>query len=145
MLNKDFVQRKVGLIQRDVERLGELSKFSLDEIFSDYSKANTLERLLEKIINRAIDINQHIISKLAKGSEKVVSYEDTFHLLSDLGVYPKSFGQKIAPSAGLRNRLVHEYDDLDEKILYSSISKEVKQYIRYCRYVLDFLKKKNKQ
>lgn len=139
MLNKEFVKRKVGLIQKDLGKLAKLGKFTLDEILADYLKTNALDRLLEKIINRAIDINQHIISEKGKGSENVRGYEETFYALADIGVYRKDFAEQIAPSAGLRNRIVHEYDDLNEEILFKSVKKGIPLYVKYCDFILKYI------
>ncbi len=42
-----------------------MRKNSFKEIVSDFYKQNTLERLLEKIIMRAVDINHHLLLKFA--------------------------------------------------------------------------------
>ena len=139
MLDKNFIIRKVKLIHEELSRLEELSNFSLEEIASDYRKTAIVERLLEKIITRAIDINQHIIAEMGKGVERIRGYEDTFLILSRLSVYPQEFAQQIAPSAGLRNRLVHEYNELDRGIIYHSIDEVLEQYTKYCRYILDYI------
>jgi uncharacterized protein YutE (UPF0331/DUF86 family) len=34
--------------------------------------------------------------------------------LGELGIVPRELAAAVAPSAGLRNRLVHEYDALDD-------------------------------
>jgi len=139
MLDKNFIRRKIKLIHEDLRRLEKLSKYSLSEITADFVKMGAVERLLEKIIMRAIDINQHLIAELGKGTERIRGYEDTFHTLAELGVYPKNFAQKIAPSAGLRNRLVHEYNDTQEEIICQSIPQAINQYAEYCRYIINSL------
>jgi len=67
MLDKNFIIRKVKLIHEELSHLEELSNFSVEEIAADYKKTAIVERLLEKIITRAIDINQHIIAEMGKG------------------------------------------------------------------------------
>jgi Protein of unknown function DUF86. len=97
MVNKDFVYRKIKLIQEDLDRLEDLEKYSFSQIAADFVKMSAVERLLEKIIMRAIDINQHLIAELGKGDEKVRGYEDTFWVLADLGVYGQDFAKKLLP------------------------------------------------
>lgn len=138
MLDKNFIIRKIKLIQEDLSHLEEFSQYSFDEIAKDYGKMAIVERILEKIITRAIDINQHIVVEIGNGIEKIRGYEDTFLVLSELNVYSEEFAKEIAPSAGLRNRLVHEYNGLDQKIVYQSAGDALKQYTKYCRYILDF-------
>ncbi len=134
-----FVLRKVKLIQEDLSRLEKLSDNTFEQMTDDDIKLSAAERFLERIIMRAVDVNQHFISTLARGDERVRGYEDTFYVLAELGVYDQTFAKKIAPSAGLRNRLVHEYNDTEEEIIYHSIGDALKDYAAYCGYILKFV------
>jgi len=140
MVDKKFVKRKISLIQDELANLEKLSGYSLDEIAADFMKLNSLERILEKIIARAIDINQHLLAELAgKNIEAPKTYKETFLLLSKLDIYSDDFGKRIAKSVGTRNILVHEYDKVDYSQIYSSIDDCLKDYHKYCEFILDFL------
>lgn len=139
MLNKTFIRRKIKLIQEDLAKLEALSKYSTEELDSESVAYAALERYLERIVTRAIDLNRHIIAETGKGNESVRTYEDTFHVVSSLGIYPAKFAEEIAPSAGLRNILVHEYDDVDEEIIHQSLGKALSQYAKYCKYIIKAL------
>jgi uncharacterized protein YutE (UPF0331/DUF86 family) len=143
MFNKDFIYRKISLIQEDLAKLEELAKFSFEEIASDFYKQNTLERLLEKIIVRAIDINEYLLSEFtAKDTIVPKTYKETFTELAKTGVYSEEFGEQISKSVGTRNVLVHEYDEeVDDSKVYSSISDCLRDYAKYCGYILKFLEK----
>jgi uncharacterized protein YutE (UPF0331/DUF86 family) len=141
MLDKEFIKRKIKLIQEELVHLEEFGHVSFDEVAKDFKNLAAVERVLEKIITRAIDINQHILAEKGKGTEAVRKYEQTFTDLADFGVYPEKFGRAIAPSAGLRNRLVHEYDNVDEKIVYNSVGEALSQYAQYCDFMLKFIEK----
>lgn len=138
-IDNKFILRKIKLIQEDLSRLEKLSGYTFEQMTDDDVKLSAAERYLERIIMRAIDVNQHVISTLARGDERVRGYEDTFYVLAELGVYDQTFAKQIAPSAGLRNRLVHEYNDTEEAIIYRSIGDALKDYASYCNYVLNFL------
>lgn len=139
MLNKIFIQRKIKLIQEDLEKITPLAQMPLDNLAQNAVEFAAAERFLERIITRAVDINRHIIAELGSGNEQVRQYENSFLYLSNIGVYPQEFAQTIAPSAGLRNVLVHEYDDVEQKLLYDSLHKALTQYAQYCRFLLEFL------
>ena len=141
MLNQEFVQRKIKLIQEDLSNLEPLAAFTFTQLAQDPIKYSALERLLERIITRAIDVNNHCLAELAKGSEPIRSYYETFLRLADLGVYPENFAKEIAPSAGLRNVLVHEYDQVDQRQVWQSLGKALAQYAQYCNYLITFLEK----
>ena len=140
MLRRDFIFRKISLIQDDLVKLGTFAHFTLNEIVSDFVKQAAVERLLERIITRAIDVNQHLIAELPK---KEISppkdYRETFLILSELNVYPKEFGESVAKSVGTRNVLVHEYVNIDQRLVYGSIGDCLKDYSTYVDFVLKFL------
>lgn len=142
MVNKEFIKQKIGLISEELSRLKEFKDFSFEEIVKDYKKQAIIERLLERIIIRAIDINQHLIAELAR--EEIPSpkdYRETFLELAELEVYPENFAKSISKSVGTRNILVHQYNKVDYSRIYSSISDCLKDYHQYCDYILKFLEK----
>lgn len=115
----------------------------MDEIAHDAGKHAACERYLERLISRAIDINQHILTEKGDITMRVIRYRETFLRLSDLGVYPKEFVEQIAPSTGLRNALVHEYNNIDPAMLQKSIGDAIAEYNEYAKYILAFLEKEN--
>ena len=142
MINRELIQRKLALNQQDLEYLKDFEHLNIDDVAHDPGKYAACERYLERLIGRAIDINQHIISELGDITLKIIRYHDTFLVLAELGVYPKEFAEQIAPSAGLRNALVHEYNNIDPEMLRKSIGQAIKEYNQYAQYVLDFINKK---
>lgn len=141
-LHKNFVKRKISLIQDDLSNLTQFSSFSFEDITKDPVKQAAVERFLERIINRAIDINQYLVSELAKKeTPSPKDYTETFTSLANLSVYPKDFAGEISKSIGARNKLAHEYDNIDYNIIYNSIADCLRDYNKYCDYILEFLEK----
>lgn len=138
MFDHDFIKRKIALIEEDLNRLSEFKDFTLEQIAKDYMKQAVVERLLERIITRAIDVNQHVIVEKGSDISFPRKYRETFLCLADLGVYPKEFAEKIAPSAGLRNALVHDYNNIDKDILHKSIGEAMKEFNEYGKYIFAF-------
>ncbi len=60
--------------------------------------------------------------------------------ISKLGIYSEDFAKEIAPSAVMRNRLVHEYNDTKDEIIYRSVEDAIRQYAKYCDFILKFIK-----
>lgn len=143
MINPIFVKRKISLIQDDLANFAHFARYSFDEIAKDHIKQAATERFLERVVNRAIDINQHLIAELAtKDTSPPKTYTDTFIILADLGVCPKDFAAEISKSVGTRNKLVHEYDKVDQISIYNSIADCLRDYQQYCGYLLKFLEEK---
>jgi len=142
MIKKDFIKKKLFLIGEDLGHLKLYENDTIHDIASDFIKMSVIERLLEKIIMRAIDINEHLIAELSSGEEKrPETYKETFLALPQFKIYPEEFANKIADSAGLRNALVHDYDDLKIADVYQSIGEALDQYYQYCEYILKFIEK----
>ncbi len=139
MFNKDLVQRKLALNQVELERLKEFEHLTINEIAGDPGKYAACERYLERLIGRALDVNQHIVAEKGDPTLGVMRYRDTFFALAELGVYPKDFAEKIAPSAGLRNALVHEYNNIDPATLQQSVGEAIGQFNTYAKYILAFI------
>ena len=142
MIREDFIRRKISLIQDELAHLVELSRFSFNEVVSDFVKQSALERILERTISRAIDVNNHLLSELAnKDTSPPKDFKETFVRMAELGVYPVEFAGQISRSVGTRNVLVHEYDKVDYRKIYNSISDCLRDYHQYCEYILEFLAK----
>ncbi|HET8655695.1 MAG TPA: HepT-like ribonuclease domain-containing protein [Longimicrobiaceae bacterium] len=143
MLRPEFLRRKLQLITDDLGHLDRYRDVTHEALVGDFVALATVERLLERIVMRAIDVNQHIIVQAA--GEEIperttrLTYRDSFLLLAERGVYPETFAETIAASAGLRNTLVHDYNDTDRRLVHASIHACLDQYPRYVRYLLDFL------
>jgi uncharacterized protein YutE (UPF0331/DUF86 family) len=142
MLRPEFVQRKLQLIAEDLGRLLEYKDESRESITADFLKLAALERLIERIVMRAIDINEHLIAELGSGAESRtarLTYRETFDRLAGLGVYPKEFAENIARSAALRNILVHDYNDADRRIVCGSVRPCLEDYRQYVERVAGFI------
>jgi len=144
MINKKFVKRKISLIGDELEHLKNYSDLSFEKVVKDFKTQAIVERVLERIINRAIDINQHLISESSVSSSFPKSYKETFLKLAEINVFPEAFAKQIAKSVGTRNVLVHEYDKVDYTQIYSSIKDCLKDYHRYCQHILDFIDQRSK-
>ncbi len=140
MVDKEFVKEKINLITLDLERLGEFSGFTISRMAKDFMRYAALKNVLTEIIGRAIDINEHLLSELTKPAMSAPkTYRETFFFLGDLDILPKDFAKEISKSAGFRNAIIHEYNNLDKGIVYRSVGDAIKQYTRYCEYILKFL------
>ena len=60
MIRPEFVKRKLQLIAVDLERLLYFRHATLEDITGDFVKSAAVERLLERIVMRAIDVNEHL-------------------------------------------------------------------------------------
>ncbi|MFA4890655.1 MAG: HepT-like ribonuclease domain-containing protein [Candidatus Paceibacterota bacterium] len=140
MIDKEFIKEKINLITRDLERLGDFSDFTISQMAEDFIKYSALKNILMEVIGRAIDINEHLIFELSdKKTEAPKTYKEMFLLLGEMNVLPKDFAKDISRSAGFRNAIVHEYNNLDKSDIYKKVGDITNQYKKYCDFILKYL------
>jgi uncharacterized protein YutE (UPF0331/DUF86 family) len=141
MLDKVFIKRKLKMIAEDLDYLKEFHSYSLDDLAKEFIKLAAVERLLERIIIRAVDINNHLIVETGKGIEKIRGYADTFLCLADFKIYSQNIAKKLAKDAKFRNVLVHEYNNVDKNLIHKKIKEIINDFNKYSNYILEFLEK----
>jgi uncharacterized protein YutE (UPF0331/DUF86 family) len=85
-----------------------------------------------------VDINSIIISE--KNHTPPKDYYSSFEILAKLSIIPEDFATRLAPCTGLRNRLVHEYDKIQDEVVFDSIRELLKMVIEYIEYVNKYIK-----
>jgi uncharacterized protein YutE (UPF0331/DUF86 family) len=139
MIDPELVTRKMVLITADLKAIEPLARRPLEDYLASASDEVLVERYLERIIGRMIDINYHLITEA--GHPPPPDYFESFTRLARIGVLPAAFARQIAASAGLRNRLVHEYDEIDPERVYAGLQAAVRDVPEYLRHVEGYLKK----
>jgi uncharacterized protein YutE (UPF0331/DUF86 family) len=102
-------------------RLEPLREKPLDEFLQDAYLRDIVERNLEIAIQCCIDIANRLIS-LEQAPKPRDSYESILRL-GELGVLPGTFARELAPMAGFRNILAHEYLAIDWDWVYEHLQR----------------------
>ena len=124
-----IVRRKLGHIMSSLELLRPIREIPLEEYRRRVWERKGVERVLQEAIEAALDINAHLIAEL--GQNVPDDYFGGFVKLGQLGILPEELAAALAPSAGLRNRLVHEYDTLDDAKVLAAVGTLLDLYPRY--------------
>lgn len=95
------------------------------------------ERFLERIIGRMIDINYHVISEQTLSAPS--DYHSSFTRLEKLNILKDEDAARFSKLAGLRNRLSHEYNGIDEKIIYEALREVAAELPSYIEAVKTFI------
>ena len=139
MIDAALVGRKALLITRDLTDLAPLARTPLADYLANARDELVAERLLERIIGRMIDINYHLLTETAHPPP--ADYYAPFTQLAALGVYDIEFGRRIAACAGLRNRIVHEYDEVDPRSVHEALGTAIQDVSTYLRAIDDYGKR----
>jgi uncharacterized protein YutE (UPF0331/DUF86 family) len=136
-IDPEIILARLGLIRKYKNTLEEFRSIKLDDFLADFRQQLIVERLLQLMIQAAIDINDHILSRLNPGNSST-----NFEAFIELGKYEvitSELAKQLAPSGSLRNRLVHEYDDIDPNQVYQAINFALQQYPLYVKQINAYL------
>ena len=134
MIDVALVTRNLLLITTDLEALSPFASKPLDVYLANPIDEVVAERYLERIIGRMIDVNYHLLTE--SGHPPPPDYHQSFVQLGALGVLDPAFARRIASSAGLRNRIVHEYDAIDPAKVHEALQTalpDIREYLTRVR------------
>ena len=115
-LDKELLRRKLEYLREYLDKLKEFSSMQEAVFLGDHHNYGLAEHYLQQSIEVILDICRHIVIAL-----ELKTPEDSralFGLLAGAGVLPTEFAQNNSNMSGFRNRLVHEYAEIDHKKVY---------------------------
>lgn len=134
-----LIRRKLGYITSALTALGPLGRLSITEYRQRLYERKAAERLLQEAIEAALDINAHLIAE--HGAAVPEDYYGGFLALGTLHIVPEDLARRLAPSAGLRNRLVHEYEAIDDGKVLAAIATMLEIYPQFIEAIEAFLER----
>ena len=138
-LEKEIIRRKLAVIIENLKALEPIAAMTREEYIEDFYKRKATERLLQELIEAAIDINTHIL--VQAGNTVPDDYYESFVKTGELKIISQDLAGKLAPSAGLRNRLVHEYDLLEHSLVLDAVRMAQDIYSQYVKEIDGYLSK----
>lgn len=136
-IEKEILRRKLAVIVENLKALEPIKGMAKEEYINDIYKRKATERLLQELIEAAIDINTHII--VQAGHTAPDDYYESFIKAGELKIISADLAERLAPSAGLRNRLVHEYDLLEHSMVLDAVKMAEEQYLKYVKEIEDYI------
>ena len=136
-VEEEIIRRKLATIVENLKALEPIGKMTLKEYVQELYKRKATERLLQELIEAAIDINTYTI--VQTGNKVPDDYYESFIKLGELNIIPSDLSEKLAPSVGLRNRLFHEYDTLEHSMVLGAVKKAEELYPAYIKQIEDYL------
>jgi uncharacterized protein YutE (UPF0331/DUF86 family) len=124
-----MVWRKLKRIADDLQLLEPFRRLELAEYQKDVYRRKAVERLLQEIVEAAIDINSHLLVETGKDAPN--DFHSSFVTLGEAGTLDTDLALRLAPSAGLRNRIVHDYERLDDAIVLRWVGRALDDFPLY--------------
>jgi uncharacterized protein YutE (UPF0331/DUF86 family) len=137
MPDKKLILQKLSEIAKQLMHLKQLTRLREDQLFGNENQMYFAERVMERLIQAAIDINMHLVYDL--GGETPRDYYSSFLALAEFKILPLAFAKKIAPSTSLRNILVHDYQQIDPHLFIQGLKLAERDYRKYLEYIEKFI------
>ncbi len=135
----DEIASKLEQLGEYVDILKGYQHFKIEDLQADHTLKGAVERYLEIALECTIDIGEMIISR--EKLERPETYQEVFLILGEHGILPEDFAVKFAPSAGLRNILVHMYTKIDIGRLYYYLQNNIDDIEQFGKYIAQYLTK----
>ena len=119
-LEQAVLRRKLEHLQELLALLSSEAHTPLQGFLADRRQQLLVERLLHLSVEAASDLLEHL---LVQGSNsKPQTYADTFRLAGQHGLITADLAERLLPAAGLRNRLVHDYEAIDPGRVHAAMA-----------------------
>jgi uncharacterized protein YutE (UPF0331/DUF86 family) len=136
VVDKEKVEQRLMKLEQAVRKLRGIGMQSWEEYSSNEALRDRAERNLQVAAQACIDIANHIIAD--SGYRTPQGYAESFNVLLEEGIIPIELADKMKMVAGFRNILVHDYLEIDNKIVYQSL-KHLEDFHEFAKHVYNLL------
>ncbi|HAA04881.1 MAG TPA: DUF86 domain-containing protein [Syntrophobacteraceae bacterium] len=129
-MSPEVVVRKLARMSQYLQELRPYRESPYEAFWADHYK---IERLIELLVVAASDIVIHLLD--SRGEPAPASYRSAFLQAGETKLLSGELSRNLALGAGLRNILVHEYEEIDYQLLHRSLPKmldDMAQFIDEC-------------
>ncbi len=134
-LDKELIQGKIDIIDRNLKFLDLYSKIDKKNFIDSYKDIQAVKYSLFEIIEACLDIASHIIS--VKGFERAESYSEMFLILGKERVIDSELAERLSGMAKFRNVLIHTYSKVDNLKVLEFVKNELKDIRQFIKKVLE--------
>jgi uncharacterized protein YutE (UPF0331/DUF86 family) len=113
------IERRLSELNERLARLEPLRNRKREDFDEDPYLRDIVERNLEVSAQCCIDICHRII--VLENARTPANYHETILIMGELGVISADFARHLAPLAGFRNILIHEYLGIDWDQVYKNL------------------------
>ena len=141
-LDAAVIEARLRELSRRLRRIAAKKPASVKQLAADEDLQDILSRNLELAIQACVDIAAHVCG--AYGLVPATSGE-TFELLAQHKLLDRSLAKRLRRAVGFRNVLLHEYVEVDWKIVMRVITSDTKDLAAFGKAVLAIIETREKE
>ena len=134
MVDKALILRKIERVETYLKQIIQKKDPGIEKFERDKDLQSIILFNLIQSIQTCIDIGTHVVSD--SGWEMPGSQAAIFELLAQNKIVTQQLAKKMIKMAGFRNRIVHEYENVDLRIVHEIWRKNLGDIEKFCRAIV---------
>ncbi|MBI1921462.1 MAG: DUF86 domain-containing protein [Geobacter sp.] len=139
MVDKEVVERLLGLLEEYLNDLESVQDVGFDEYKSAKQVRRFVERTLQIAIEACLDLGNHIIAD--EGLREPEDNKDVFKVLAEAGIIDAKLLGSLQPMASFRNLIVHDYGKIDDEIVFGILKRRLEDFREYSKRIVDHMRR----
>ena len=125
-MDKEVLQTKLEALIRCVHRIKDQNVSGLEELESNLDKQEIIILNLQRAVQICVDIGNHILLDYKTPTPSTMA--ETFKYLAENKIISAENAEDLSHAVGFRNIAVHQYENLDCKIIYAIITSHLDDF-----------------
>lgn len=136
-MDRIVVERKLDSLRRCLQRVEERCPASPEALAEDMDAQDIVSLNLTRAVQLCVDLAAHLLTDL--GGPPPESMGATFSSLAKAGVLPEDIAMRLRRAVGFRNLAVHNYDEIDWRIVHAIATTHLDDFRVFARHIADAL------
>lgn len=136
-MDKEVLETKLEALIRCVHRIKDQNITTLEELESNLDKQEIIILNLQRAVQICVDIGNHIL--LDYDTQTPSTMAETFKYLAENKLISEQNALDLSHAVGFRNIAVHQYENIDSKIVYSIITDHLDDFKFFSESILKLI------
>ena len=132
-MDKEVLETKLAALIRCVHRINEQNISTLEELEKNIDKQDIIILNLQRAVQLCVDVGNHIL--LDYDTQTPATMSETFDRLLQNKLIDEHNAKNLSRAVGFRNIAVHQYQNLDCKIIYDIIKNHLDDFKAFAQSV----------
>jgi uncharacterized protein YutE (UPF0331/DUF86 family) len=129
ILPDDVSFNKAAIIERCIRRMHQ--EYAADPDLQNFTHVDALTLNIERACQAAIDLAMHLVASQRLGMPQ--NSGEAFTFLRQAGLIPEDLESRLRAMTGFRNVAIHQYQEMDVRILHLIASQGWRDLVAFCR------------
>ena len=135
MVNRSLIRKKLSQIEEHIRRIKNLPQLNYEEFIKNTVVQDVFLFNITQAIQKCVDIALHIVSDEGWGIPS--TQREAFEILYEKGIIPQEWLEKFTKMIGFRNRIIHEYEELNLEIVYQVYKSGIEDVEKFCMLIIE--------